>query len=171
MKDCPCGSDFPFTDCCGPLIRGTGFPDTAEDLMRSRYTAFAQQNWEYVVITSHPEEKKELAKIGPALIEEGLVWKKLEIVGVRAGGRDDSEGQVDFVAHFVKDGTAQTLRESSRFYKINGRWVYSRKDSTLPPVAVSAQTKPQTFVRGEAKIGRNDPCSCGSGKKFKKCCG
>ena len=61
MKDCPCGSDFPYTDCCGPLIRGTGFADTAEDLMRSRYTAFAKQNWEYLVLTSHPEEKKEMA--------------------------------------------------------------------------------------------------------------
>ncbi len=139
--------------------------------MRSRYTAFAQNNWEYLVITSHPEEKKEMAKLGPALIEDGVVWKKLEIAGIRAGCRNDSEGQVDFIAHYIKDGTPQTLRESSRFYKINGRWVYSRKDSTLPPVAVSSPTKPQTFVRGEAKIGRNDPCSCGSGKKFKKCCG
>jgi len=171
MKDCPCGSNFPFTDCCGPLIRGTSYPDTAEDLMRSRYTAFTQKNWEYLVITSHPEEKKEMAKLGPALIEEGVVWEKLEIAGVRAGGRDDSEGQVDFVAHYKKDDKAQTLRESSRFYKINGHWVYSRKDSTLPPVAVAPQKKAQTFVRGEAKIGRNDPCSCGSGKKFKKCCG
>ena len=62
MKICPCGSNFIFTDCCAPLIRGTGFPDTAEDLMRSRYTAFTLKNWLYLVITSHPEEKKELAK-------------------------------------------------------------------------------------------------------------
>ena len=171
MKDCPCGSDFPFTDCCGPMIRGTGFPDTAEDLMRSRYTAFAQKNWEYLVITSHPEEKKEMAKLGPALVEEEVDWKKLEIVGTRAGGSNDSEGQVDFVAHYVKEGSEQTMRESSRFYKINGRWVYSRKDSTLPPVAASTRKKPKTFVRDEAKVGRNDPCPCGSGKKFKKCCG
>ena len=171
MKDCPCGSDFPFTDCCGPLIRGTGFPDTAEDLMRSRYTAFAQKNWEYLVITSHPEEKKEMAKLGPDLVEDGVVWKKLEIVDTRAGGQNDSEGQVNFVAHFVKDGSDQTLRESSRFYKVNGRWVYSRKDSTLPPVSDPTKEKPKTFVRNEAKVGRNDPCPCGSGKKFKKCCG
>ncbi|MBT5632049.1 MAG: hypothetical protein HOJ13_04905, partial [Nitrospina sp.] len=144
MKDCPCGSNFPFTDCCGPLIRGTGFADTAEDLMRSRYTAFTQKNWEYLVITSHPEEKKEMARLGPALVDEEVVWKKLEIVGVRAGSRDDSEGQVDFVAHYIKEGSEQTMRESSRFYKINGRWVYSRKDSTLPPVPVLPQVKPKT---------------------------
>ena len=61
MKDCPCGSNFPYTDCCGPLIRGTSFADTAEDLMRSRYTAFTENNWEYLVLTSHPKEKKEMA--------------------------------------------------------------------------------------------------------------
>jgi SEC-C motif-containing protein len=139
--------------------------------MRSRYTAFTQKNWEYLVITSHPEEKKEMAKLGPALVDDEVVWKKLEIVGTRAGGQDDSEGQVDFVAQYIKDDSEQTMRESSRFYKINGRWVYSRKDSTLPPVPVSPQEKPKTFVRDEAKVGRNDPCPCGSGKKYKKCCG
>lgn len=171
MKDCPCGSNFPFTDCCGPLIRGTAFPDTAEDLMRSRYTAFTQKNWEYLVLTSHPEEKKEMARLGPNLIDDGVVWKKLEISGIRSGGHDDSEGQVDFVAHYTKERSEQILRESSRFYRVNGRWVYSRKDSILPPVPVSPQVKPKTFVRGEAKTGRNDPCPCGSGKKHKKCCG
>jgi SEC-C motif-containing protein len=171
MKDCPCGSNFPFTDCCGPLVRGTGFPDTAEDLMRSRYTAFAQKNWEYLVITSHPEDKKEMAKLGPALVDDGVVWKKLEILDIRAGGQNDSEGQVNFVAHFVKDGLNQTLLESSRFYKVNGRWVYSRKDSTLPPVSDSTEEKSKTFVRNEPKVGRNDPCPCGSRKKYKKCCG
>ncbi len=171
MKDCPCGSNFPFTDCCGPLIRGTGFPDTAEDLMRSRYTAFTRQNWEYLVITSHPEEKKRMAKLGPDLIQDGVVWKRLEIMGIRAGGQDDFEGQVDFVAHYTKGDVEQTLRESSRFYKVNGRWVYSRKDSMLPPVPSLPLKKPKTFVRDEAKTGRNDPCPCGSGKKHKKCCG
>ncbi len=170
MKDCPCGSNFPFTDCCAPLIRGTGFPDTAEDLMRSRYTAFAQENWEYLVLTSHPEEKKEMARLDPDLIEDGVIWQKLEILGTRAGGADDSEGQVDFASYYIKEGIEHTLRESSRFYKVNGRWVYSRKDSTLPPVPVSPQTKPKTFIRDTAKIGRNDPCPCGSGKKYKKCC-
>lgn len=139
--------------------------------MRSRYTAFTQKNWEYLVLTSHPEEKKEMARLGPDLIEEGVVWKRLEIVDTRAGGQEDSEGQVDFVAYYTKEGAEQTLRESSRFYKVNGRWVYSRKDSTLPPVPSSPQKKPKTFVRDEAKVGRNDPCPCGSGKKYKKCCG
>ena len=171
MKICPCGSNFTFTDCCAPLIRGTGFPDTAEDLMRSRYTAFTLKNWEYLVITSHPEEKKEMAKLGPNLIEDGVVWKRLKIIKTQAGGHGDSEGQIDFVAYYTKDSVEHTLRESSYFYKLNGRWVYSRKDSTLPPVPALKQKKPKTVIRSEAKIGRNDPCRCGSGKKYKKCCG
>ena len=169
MKDCPCGSNFPYTDCCGPLIRCTSFADTAEDLMRSRYTAFTENNWEYLVLTSHPEEKKEMARLESDLVDQGANWKKLEILDASKGGMQDSEGQVDFVAHYIKDGIPQTLRESSRFYKINGRWVYSRKDSTLPPVPGSA-TPPMTFIRDHAKVGRNDPCPCGSGKKYKKCC-
>ena len=170
MKDCPCGFNFPYTDCCGPLIRGTSFADTAEDLMRSRYTAFAQKNWEYLVLTSHPEEKKEMARLESSLVDQGAEWKRLEIVGTRQGGIEDNEGQVDFIANYIKDGTPQTLGESSRFYKINGRWVYSRKDSTLSPVPTASVIKPKTFIREEAKVGRNDPCPCGSGKKYKKCC-
>jgi SEC-C motif-containing protein len=104
------------------------------------------------------------------LIDQEAEWKKLEIVGARKGGREDNEGQVDFIAHYIKDGTPQTLSESSRFYKVNGRWVYSRKDSTLPPVPAAPLKKPKTFIRGEAKVGRNDLCPCGSGKKYKKCC-
>ena len=170
MKECPCGSNFTYTDCCGPLIRGTGFADTAEDLMRSRYTAFTENNWEYLVLTSHPQEKKEMAQVRSALLDHDAHWKKLEILGTRKGREQDNEGQVDFVAHYEKDGTLQILRESSRFYKVNGRWVYSRKDSILPPVTNFNKKKPKTFVRSKAKIGRNNPCPCGSGKKYKKCC-
>ena len=170
MKDCPCGSNSPYTDCCGSLIRGTGFADTAEDLLRSRYTAITENNWEYLVLTSHPEEKKEMARLESALVDQGAEWKRLEITGIRKGGREDNEGQVDFVVHYVKDGIPQTLSESSRFYKMKGHWVYSRKDSILSSVPVPPMEKPKTIIRDKAKVGRNDSCPCGSGKKYKKCC-
>ena len=60
MKDCPCGTGFPYTDCCGPLIRGVGHADTAEDLMRSRFTAFALGHWDYLensLINSNSEKQ------------------------------------------------------------------------------------------------------------------
>ena len=110
MKDCPCGSNFPYTDCCGPLIRGTGFADTAEDLMRSRYTAFTENNWEYLVLTSHPEEKKEKARLESALLDPSAHWKKLEILGTSKGREQDSEGQIDFIAHYEIYGDLQTQR-------------------------------------------------------------
>ena len=113
MKDCPCGSKFLYTDCCGPLIRGTSFADTAEDLMRSRYTAFTENNWEYLVLTSHPEEKKEMARLESTIVDQGAQWKRLEITGTHKGGREDNEGRVDFVAHYVKAGISEALRESS----------------------------------------------------------
>jgi len=111
-----------------------------------------------------------MARLESNLVDQGANWTKLEILDASKGGMQDSEGQVDFVAHYIKDGIPQTLRESSRFYKINGRWVYSRKDSTLPPVPGSTKPPPMTFIRDHAKVGRNDPCPCGSGKKYKKCC-
>ena len=122
------------------------------------------------MLTSHPKEKKEMARLESALLDPSAHWKKLEILDTSKGKEQDSEGQIDFIAHYEKDGVLQTLRESSRFYKVNGRWVYSRKDSILPPVPTPTAQKPKTFIRGEAKIGRNDPCPCGSGKKYKKCC-
>ena len=111
-----------------------------------------------------------MARLESALLDPGVHWKKLEILGTSKGKEQDSEGQIDFLAHYEKDGALQTLRESSRFYKVNGRWVYSRKDSILPPLPASTAKKPKTFIRSEAKVGRNDPCPCGSGKKYKKCC-
>ncbi len=123
-----------------------------------------------MVLTSHPEEKTEMARLESKLIDPSIYWKKLEILGTSKGRGQDNEGQVDFIAHYEKDGVLQTLRESSQFYKVNGRWVYSRKESILPPVPTTTSKKPKTFVRSEAKVGRNDPCPCGSGKKYKKCC-
>ncbi len=170
MVECPCGSVFPYTDCCAPLIRGVSFADTAEDLMRSRYTAFTQQNWLYLRDTCHPDDRPELKELESG---GGVRWRRLEILESRGGGRNDSEGTVRFQAFFEKDGAEKVLRENSKFLKEGGRWYYSRKHSSVEPerkeAPAAASGKP--FVREQAKVGRNDPCPCGSGKKFKKCCG
>jgi len=169
MKECPCGAVFPFTDCCGPLIRGAVSADTAEDLMRSRYTAYALENWDYLVQTTHPDARKGLEDI--ARVNEAIRWKRLEIHDSKKGGREDSEGEVTFTAVFEEAGQEQTLQETSKFSKAEGRWYYCGKQSRpkVSPTQTAKSAKP--FVRSGAKVGRNDPCSCGSGKKFKKCCG
>ncbi len=168
MIECPCGSVFPYTDCCAPLIRGVSHADTAEDLMRSRYTAFTQQNWLYLRDSCHPDDRPELAELESG---GGLKWQRLEILESKGGGRGDQEGTVRFQAFFKKDGEEKVLREASKFIREGGRWYYSPKDSHAEPQRTEAAPSGKPFVREKAKVGRNDPCPCGSGKKFKKCCG
>ena len=169
--------ESPYTDCCGRLIRGTGYADTAEDLMRSRFSAFALKEWDYLAATLHPDER---AKHGPEEFKKAsghLAWTQLDIVGTKKGGQGDQTGEVEYIAHFVEDGEAKTLHETSKFMKVDGRWVYSQKQSSSHIHAQGhtcghePQEPQKPFVRETTKVGRNDPCPCNSGKKFKKCCG
>ena len=169
MQECPCGSVFPYTDCCGILIRGTTVADTAEDLMRSRYTAHVVKEWDYLVQTRRSDERKDLQDLATA--NKGVEWKKLEVWHSHKGGQADEEGEVTYSATFEKDGKTETLKETAIFLKEKGRWVYcgERSQPKITPPKSSRSAKP--FVRTGAKVGRNDPCPCGSGKKHKKCCG
>ena len=88
-------------------------------------------------------------------------WKGLEIVSTDKGGTGDDQGMVEFKAHFAFEGEDKEHHETATFKKMDGRWYY-----------VDGQVKgPAPVQRDEPKVGRNDPCPCGSGKKFKKCCG
>jgi SEC-C motif-containing protein len=174
MDDCPCGSNFPYTDCCGPLVRETSFADTAEDLMRSRFTAYATKNWSYLVNTLHPDEQDNKTVEGIASHNENIEWHKLEILSSKAGQFDDQRGEVTFVASYSEQGARKTMQETSTFLKVEGRWYYSEKNSQLqktPAEKIKPAEPKQPFIRENAKVGRNDPCPCNSGKKFKKCCG
>ena len=169
MKDCPCGHKTPYTDCCGPLIRGTGYADTAEDLMRSRYTAYTQRNWDYLIQTTCIAERGGKNSKDFEIWGKGVEWINLEILGSNKGGLHDEEGEVDFIAFYREDDEEHAMRETSRFVKEDGRWTYSEKQSTIHR---KVHDQPQSPVKREGpKVGRNDPCPCGSGKKFKKCCG
>lgn len=169
MQECPCGAVFPYTDCCGLLIRGTTVADTAEDLMRSRYTAHVVEEWDYLVQTRHPDERKDLKDL--AIANEGIEWKKLEVYQSQKGGPGDTEGEVTYAATYEKDGKTETLQETAVFSKEEGQWYYCGKRSQPKIAAPKTSRSVKPFVRTEAKVGRNDPCPCGSGKKFKKCCG
>ncbi len=145
---CPCGSGRELAACCGPYLAQTALPASAEALMRSRYTAFAMQNWDYLRRTElRPDDDAPLADIE---------WLGLDILATDGGGEGDSEGTVEFVAHYRHGGKPGALREKSRFRRREGRWFYL--DGEVPAPVRSA------------KVGRNDPCPCGSGRKFKKCC-
>ena len=120
--------------------------------MRSRYSAFVQRLPQYLLATLHPPKRRpdELAQLEQAVTRGH--WQGLQIVSSRAGQAADTEGFVAFRAHYLDNGTSAVLEENSRFIKEHERWFYV--DGEFPPTPLP---------------GRNDPCWCGSGKKFKKC--
>ena len=119
MTDCPCGSGLTYATCCEPLHDGHERADTAEQLMRSRYAAYARGRSDYVFRTWHPRTR-------PADVEPvpGLRWTGLAVLATEAGGPDDSEGTVEFEASHEGVGDPGVLHERSRFLRRAGRWVY-----------------------------------------------
>jgi len=147
---CPCGSAVEYSLCCQPYLSGSQVAPDPSHLMRSRYSAFVMKDVDYLISTWHPT--CHAATFRPD-IEAGFnrtQWLGLTVFE-HASGKNDTEGYVSFIARFNEDGKAGAIIERSRFLKENGRWYYI--DGTRP------------------QFGRNDPCPCGSGKKFKKCCG
>lgn len=116
---CPCGTGRSYAECCGPLHRQERLARTAEELMRSRYAAYVVRDFDHLVRTWHPRTRP--ADVGA---DEGLVWDGLQVVGTRAGGPDDEEGEVEFRARYRLGGRRGELRERSRFVRRARRWVY-----------------------------------------------
>jgi SEC-C motif domain protein len=158
---CPCGSEKSFTQCCGPLLSGKRDAKTAEELMRSRYVAFVKADVAYIERTRHPRSSNEFDEDAVREWAEGSAWKGLAIAGTEAGGEGDETGAVDFVATYEEDGEPLEHKEHAVFVRHEGRWTFVDGDYVVP----------ETFHRVAPKVGRNDPCPCGSGKKHKKCCG
>lgn len=153
---CPCGSEHEYQQCCGPYIDGVLLPPTAEALIRSRYSAYTQQNDDYLLRTWHPDTRP--VDEAPS-DDDNTVWTGLKVLRTEAGKADDRQGMVEFIATCEVKGATSQLHEISQFVFEDGQWFYV--DGT--------GQQPQR--RSEEKIGRNDPCPCNSGKKFKKCCG
>ncbi|MFD2232689.1 YchJ family protein [Phaeospirillum tilakii] len=160
-SSCPCGSGRSYESCCQPYITGAALPPTAEALMRSRYTAFTVQAIDYLHDTLAEERRDRFNRADTEQWARDSEWVGLDILATEAGGPEDEAGRVAFRAKFVYDGKQETHLELSRFRKDQGRWVYVDGDvGKMMPV-----------TRHNDLPGRNDPCPCGSGKKFKKCCG
>jgi SEC-C motif domain protein len=161
VNDCPCGSGLPYSKCCGRYIDGGETPSTAEALMRSRYTAYTMARIEYISETHDPKTRDQHDPEEARGWAEGVEWQGLEILNTDAGGPEDKKGIVDFVARFENEDGEQEHRERSTFVKRDDRWYF----------ADGKPLGPATVRRESPKVGRNDPCPCGSGKKFKKCHG
>lgn len=119
---CPCGTGQPYSACCGVFHAGAAAA-TAEQLMRSRYSAYALKRLDYLYATHHPKKR-------PASAEDLRPWAeratfiRLEVRAVQLGAPTDAIGKVEFRAHFREAGQNHVMHEISRFRRWKGRWVY-----------------------------------------------
>ncbi|SMC54341.1 SEC-C motif-containing protein [Desulfocicer vacuolatum DSM 3385] len=160
MSLCPCCSEKEFSRCCEPIIKGEIPAQTPEALMRSRYSAYVKGDIAYLKESTHPDDRGDFDSQATQDWSENSQWQKLEIITTDKGGPDDTEGFVEFIAFFAREGIDQKHHELASFKKSDNQWYFSDGN----PV------KPATVKRTSPKVGRNDPCPCGSGKKYKKCC-
>lgn len=158
--------DVPFHDSkqleayCLPFLSGEKVPQTAVEMMASRYIAYATQNIDYLLETHDPKTRAQADRRATEDWARRATWRSLEIVSSEEGGPEDDKGQVEFIARYAMDGVEHTHHERSLFRRLEGRWFFIDGEKvSAPPVR-----------RAGAKVGRNDPCPCGSGKKYKKCC-
>lgn len=182
MQKCPCCSGKEFTICCEPLLLGKQHAETPEQLMRSRYTAFAQRDVDYIFATMTGPALTNVSREETQAFVDHVKWTGLEIIDIspiksshevnnKNNESDEKlesyqEGFVEFAAHYIEDDDAQILSERSRFIKKdNDKWFYiSGEHKVVRP------EKTNQISTKKNMPGRNDPCFCGSGKKYKKCC-
>ena len=145
-RACPCQSGKDYRQCCQPLHDGQ--PATGpEPLMRSRFSAFVLSNADYLQQSWHPDTRP-----ATLTLDEGERWVGLTIVNAN---QDGEQGTVHFRAVSQDPNGFSVLEETANFVRENNHWFYVDGTPSVSPL----------------KPGRNDPCPCGSGKKFKKCCG
>ena len=152
---CYCGSKKSYDACCGRFLSGAEKPETPEQLMRSRYSAFCIKNADYLVSTHHPAKRSADERQSVLESAANTKWLGMNVLKTEKKIKDSTIGYVEFIA-FYRDplsGSGQ-IHEKSEFIFENGRWYYV-DGVMLPPV----------------KFKRNDPCWCGRNKKFKKCHG
>ncbi len=118
-RNCPCLSGEQYGDCCGRFHRGDAEAPTAEQLMRSRYSAFVLLDAAYLLRTWHPDTRPAGLELDPQ-----MQWRRLDIVSTGRGGPLDTEGTVEFKAHFRHDGERGVHHETSRFLRVDRRWYY-----------------------------------------------
>ncbi|MDX8408522.1 MAG: YchJ family protein [Mariprofundales bacterium] len=145
---CPCGSRKSLAACCGQWLTENIPAPTAEALMRSRYSAYALHQYDYLLKTWHPDTRPKVESLGGTTLR----WIALEIVQTTQGLAQDPSGTVEFIASYAHPSGGSRLHEHSRFVSEYGRWLY-------------LDGKCRTSA-----ILNNDPCPCGSGNKFKRCC-
>lgn len=121
---CPCGRDKLYADCCARPHQNLVFAETAEDLMRSRYTAFVKGMGDYLMKSHHSRTKVNINKQELIDWARSVEWLGLEIIRTSKGGKDDREGLVEFKAHFKEGRKRRVLHQHAKFSREFGCWVY-----------------------------------------------
>lgn len=119
VTPCPCGSGETYAQCCGRYHAGPDPAPTAEALMRSRFSAFAVGERDYLLATWHPGSRPAELALDPR-----MRWTRLEIVDTVDGGLLDPAGTVEFRAYYRAGAVRGELHERSRFTRVDGRWYY-----------------------------------------------
>ncbi|OOF85373.1 YchJ family protein [Rodentibacter ratti] len=146
---CPCQSDKNYVDCCGVFHHQKALPKTAEQLMRSRYSAYVLKNIPYIVETTVPNQQSYLNVQALQDWADNTQWLGLQVLKTETLTK--SQSAVEFNAFFQGEEGEQSHQERSIFVNIEGRWYFVDPTVPLPTM--------------------KHPCVCGSGKKFKHCCG
>lgn len=158
---CPCGSGLAYSACCEPIIKGKTPAASAEALMRARYSAYVKHEIQFIADSCYRREgENDIDMDETRRWSEESTWLGLKIHGTKQGGPTDEEGIVEFSATYTRNGMKDEHREVAGFKKFDGKWLY-----------VEGNLAATTIVRATPKVGRNEPCPCGSGKKYKHCCG
>ena len=155
MSLCPCGSRRDYDECCGPLLAGAP-ADSAEALMRSRYTAFTEGKVDYLKDTLTPEEQADFDPEETRIMATEAKWQGLEIRSA-SGGIGDDRGSVEFVARFKLRGQVHVHHERANFRRVDGAWR-----------CADAVVNPKAPPRTTAKVGRNDPVPLRIGQEIQE---
>ncbi|UPT75300.1 MAG: YchJ family protein [Elusimicrobiota bacterium] len=158
---CPCGTKKNFSECCEPHISGKTPAPTAEALMRARYSAYATGKIDFIEKTHAPESRADFDRKASEKWAKDSQWRGLHVIATKGGGPGDATGIVSFIAGFAQNGQDYEHHEIATFRKEGATWFFV--DGKSP--------KAETVVNTGPDVGRNDPCHCGSNKKFKKCHG
>lgn len=124
---CPCGSMRTYELCCEPYLSHRAIPATAEQLMRSRYTAYVKLAKDYLLQTWHPDTRPVELELTP---DPPLKWRELNIISTTQGAKTDIYGTVEFIARYKLNGKAAKLHEISAFMREQGRWLYLNAQNT-----------------------------------------
>ncbi len=122
--NCPCGRNKKYEDCCALPHKDLIYASRAEDLMRSRYTAFTKGMGDYLMISHHSSTRPVYEKDAIEKWARSVKWMKLEVLNAELGGENDDTGTVEFKAHFKERGRRRVIHEKSRFVRENGVWTY-----------------------------------------------